>query len=47
VQAEMAAALGARYVVVPQAMHSPAVENPTATAKAMNAFFGGVESAAL
>ncbi len=47
VQAEMAAALGARYVVVPEAMHSPAVENPTATAAAMNAFFGDVESAAL
>lgn len=43
VQAEMADRLGARYVVVPDAMHSPAVENPTPTAAAMNAFFADVE----
>ncbi|HWH30962.1 MAG TPA: alpha/beta hydrolase [Mycobacteriales bacterium] len=45
VQAEMAERLGARYVVVPDAMHSPAVENPAPTARAMSAFFADVESA--
>lgn len=39
VQAEMAARLGATYEVVPQARHSPAVENPEATAKALLAFW--------
>ena len=43
VQAEMAERLGARHVVVPDAMHSPAVENPAPTAQAMNAFFADVE----
>lgn len=44
VQAGMAGRLGARYVVVPDAMHSPAVENPDPTAEAMRAFFADVES---
>ncbi len=39
-QGEMAARLGAAYEVVPQARHSPAVENPEATAKALLAFWG-------
>jgi pimeloyl-ACP methyl ester carboxylesterase len=43
VQAAMAERLGARYVVVPDALHSPAVENPAATAEALNAFFSAVE----
>jgi pimeloyl-ACP methyl ester carboxylesterase len=43
-QADMAQRLGARYVVVPGAQHSPAVENPGPTAEAMNAFFSAVES---
>ena len=38
-QAEMAARLGARHVVVPQAAHSPAVEQPEATLEALVAFF--------
>lgn len=44
VQAEMAERLGARYVVIADALHSPAVENPAPTAAAMNAFFADVES---
>lgn len=44
VQADMAQRLGARYVVVPDAVHSPAVENPGPTAKAMNDFFTDVEA---
>jgi len=38
-QQEMAARLHARYVVVPQALHSPAAENPPATAAALIEFF--------
>ena len=45
VQAGMAQRLGARYVVVPDAMHSPAVENPQPTADALRAFFAEVDSA--
>ena len=41
VQARMAEQLGAAYEVVPQARHSPAVEAPGATAKALLAFWGG------
>ena len=37
-QREMAERLGAAYAVVPDAAHSPAVENPDATAKALLAF---------
>ena len=37
-QREMAERLGAAYAVVPDAAHSPAVENPEATAKALLAF---------
>ena len=44
VQADMAERLGARYVVVPDALHSPAVENPGPTAAAMNDFFAEVEA---
>jgi pimeloyl-ACP methyl ester carboxylesterase len=40
-QAEMAARLGAEHVVVPDAQHSPAVENADATAKALLAFYEG------
>jgi len=43
VQADMAQQLGARYEVVPEAAHSPAVENPAATARLMRAFFDNVE----
>jgi pimeloyl-ACP methyl ester carboxylesterase len=46
VQTTMAERLGAAHVVVPQAAHSPAVENPGPTAAALNAFFDAVESAA-
>jgi len=38
-QAEMAKRLGASYVEVPSAGHSPAVENPTATAAALISFW--------
>jgi pimeloyl-ACP methyl ester carboxylesterase len=38
-QREMAERLGAAYAVVPDAQHSPAVEQPEATAKALLAFF--------
>lgn len=38
-QADMAARLGAGHAVVPDAAHSPAVENPEATAKALLAFY--------
>lgn len=39
VQAEMAKRLGAEYVEVPDAGHSPAVENPPATAAALISFW--------
>ena len=38
-QAEMARRLGASYVEVPDAGHSPAVENPAATAAALISFW--------
>ncbi len=38
VQADMAERLGAAYAVVPDAVHSPAVEQPEATGKALLAF---------
>jgi pimeloyl-ACP methyl ester carboxylesterase len=38
-QGEMAARLGASYVEVPDAAHSPAVENPAATAAALISFW--------
>ena len=38
-QREMAERLGSAYAVVPDAVHSPAVEQPEATAKALLAFF--------
>jgi pimeloyl-ACP methyl ester carboxylesterase len=37
-QADMAERLGAAYAVVPDAVHSPAVEQPEATAKALLSF---------
>lgn len=39
-QREMAERLGAGYQVLPAAAHSPAVENPEATAKALLTFWG-------
>ncbi|RJK98065.1 alpha/beta fold hydrolase [Vallicoccus soli] len=39
-QAEMARRLGARYEVVPRSAHSPAVENPAATAALLYGFWG-------
>jgi pimeloyl-ACP methyl ester carboxylesterase len=41
VQHEMAQRLGARYVVIPDAAHSPAVENAEATVAALLDFWGG------
>ena len=38
-QRDMAERLGAAYAVIPDAVHSPAVEQPEATAKALLAFF--------
>jgi pimeloyl-ACP methyl ester carboxylesterase len=38
-QAEMAVRLGCPVVVVPDAVHSPAAENPLVTAKALVEFF--------
>ena len=46
VQDDMAVRLGAEKVVVPDALHSPAVENPTATAAALVAFLRQYEGAA-
>ena len=40
-QTEMAVRLGAAHAVIPDAMHSPAVENAEATAKALLAFYEG------
>jgi len=40
VQAEMARRLGADYVVIDGAAHSPAVENPAGTAEALLQFWG-------
>ncbi len=40
VQADMAVRLGADLVVVPGARHSPAAENPEATASALDLFWG-------
>jgi len=41
VQKDMAQQLGAEYVVVADAAHSPAAENPDATARALLDFWGG------
>lgn len=41
VQDEMAARLGARVAVVPDAGHSPAIENPAATLAALTGFWRG------
>lgn len=40
-QRDMAERLGAAYAVVPDALHSPAVENPAATVRALTEFFAG------
>ncbi|MBX6391684.1 MAG: alpha/beta fold hydrolase [Frankia sp.] len=37
-QADMAARLGARYAVIPDAVHSPAAQNPAGTAEVLTAF---------
>jgi hypothetical protein len=37
----MAGRLGAQHAVIPDAMHSPAVENADATAKALLSFYEG------
>lgn len=42
-QAEMAARLGAECVVVPDALHSPAVEAPETTAAALTRFWNAAE----
>lgn len=42
-QAEMAARLGAEHVVVPDAAHSPAVENPAVTAARLVSFLRAVQ----
>jgi pimeloyl-ACP methyl ester carboxylesterase len=42
VQADMAARLGAAHDVVPDAQHSPAVENAAATAKGLLTFYEGL-----
>lgn len=42
-QHQMARRLAAEYVVVPGALHSPAVENPEATVEALLAFFAQVD----
>ncbi|MDT4981006.1 MAG: hypothetical protein QOG07_2885 [Pseudonocardiales bacterium] len=44
VQAEMAGRLGARYVVIAGAAHSPAVERPQETAEALLQFWGSSAS---
>ncbi|MBC7375194.1 MAG: alpha/beta hydrolase [Frankiales bacterium] len=41
-QAEMAVRLGAQHTVIDGAVHSPAVEQPAATAAALVAFFAGL-----
>jgi pimeloyl-ACP methyl ester carboxylesterase len=43
VQADMAERLGAAYAVVPDALHSPALENPAATVAALREFFTTVQ----
>ena len=45
VQADMAARLACRHVVLPDAVHSPAVENPAATVAALTSFFAAADSA--
>jgi pimeloyl-ACP methyl ester carboxylesterase len=42
VQAEMAGRLGAAHVVVPGAVHSPAVEQPEATVRLLLEFWTGL-----
>jgi pimeloyl-ACP methyl ester carboxylesterase len=45
-QADMAARLGARYVVIGDAMHSPATQNPSGTADVLVPFFDEAEAEA-
>lgn len=42
VQREMAARLGARLAVIPDAVHSPAVENPAATLRTLTDFWAAL-----
>ena len=42
VQADMAERLGARYEVIEDAIHSPAVENPPKTVAVLCSFWGSV-----
>jgi pimeloyl-ACP methyl ester carboxylesterase len=44
VQRNMADRLGARYIVVPGAVHSPAIDNPQATAANLLTFWRSVEA---
>jgi len=43
VQADMAARLGARHAVIPDAAHSPAVENPAATIGILRGFWSATD----
>jgi len=43
VQAEMAHRLGAQHVVIPDAAHSPAIENPAPTVAALERFWSSVD----
>jgi pimeloyl-ACP methyl ester carboxylesterase len=43
VQQAMAERLGAAFEVIPDAVHSPAAENPEGTAKVLTAFWSGAE----
>jgi pimeloyl-ACP methyl ester carboxylesterase len=45
VQEEMATRLGVPHVVIPDALHSPAAENPDVTAKVLAEFFDQAEAA--
>lgn len=44
VQESMASRLGARFALVPDALHSPAAENPEATAALLDGFWAEVEA---
>jgi pimeloyl-ACP methyl ester carboxylesterase len=46
VQEKMAARLGVPHVVIPDALHSPAAENPDVTAKVLAEFFDQAEATA-
>jgi len=44
-QADMAARLGARHEVIPESIHSPAIENPQRTLEVLFDFWGSVSAA--